>query len=194
MLLFFILASAAASVSAAPVRYTGIGTENPEEYVFTAAATGSLKAYFAGSTARFTNTLGLLVNGVESAISGLNTKKSKYGDVLNFGKVTKGDSLVFKINVLTTGDSYFSDKAMNSDNRNHIFSNDYAGDSKIPAGTYVAFEDKTVKNRTDWNYHDENFVFTNVATFIPQVPVPAAVWLFGSGLMGLVFSRKRKTL
>jgi hypothetical protein len=187
-----ILCMASTFANAAPVRYTDIGTVNAETYTFTANSTGLLKAYYAGSTALFTNTLGLLVNGIESEIKGLNTKSARYGDMLNFGSVTEGDTLVFKINI--TNDrgrqsEVFSDPLMNSDELNHVFSNSYVGDAKIPAGTYVAFEDKVLNS--NWNYFDLNFVFTNVRAQVNPVPVPAAVWLFGSGLMGLFMSRKR---
>jgi len=41
------------------------------------------------------------------------------------------------------------------------------------------------------NYYVEAFV--NVAE-IPEVPVPAALWLFGSGLLGLVGVSRRKKM
>jgi hypothetical protein len=184
-----ILTMTAATVNAAPVPYADIGVENPNTYSFTASVTGDLIAYFAGSTAGYTNTLGLIVNGIEVGLTGLNNKLSSYGDSINFGHVNAGDSLVFKLNVLTTGRSFFSDKTLNNDNVNHVFSNSFLGDSSIPAGTYVAFED--LNGGGNFNYHDENFVFTNVA--VSPVPVPAAIWLFGTGLMSLASFVRRKS-
>jgi hypothetical protein len=188
-LLVAILTMTAATVNAAPVRYANSGVENPDTYSFTASTTGDLIAYFAGSSASFTNTLGLIVNGIEVGLTGLNNKLSSYGDSINFGHVNAGDSLVFKLNVLTTGKSFFSDKTLNNDNVNHVFSNSFLGDSSIPAGTYVAFED--LNGGGNFNYHDENFVFTNVA--VSPVPVPAGIWLFGTGLMSLASFVRRKS-
>lgn len=188
ILLGLALILTATSVNASPVAYPNVGVENSDTYTFKAASTGDIIAYFAGSTASYINTLGLIVNGIDTGKAGLNNHTSHYGDMFNFGHVTAGDSLVFKLNVLTKGTNYFSDKGLNPDGVNHIFSNFYSGDSKIHAGTYVAFED--LKNGGDFNYHDENFVFSNVASTV--IPVPAAVWLFGSALLGLVGIGKSK--
>ena len=57
----------------------------------------------------------------------------------------------------------------------------------------VGFEDLLAIN---WgggepDYNDLTYLFTNVST--TAVPVPAAVWLFGSGLVGLIgIARKKK--
>jgi hypothetical protein len=183
-------AFAMSGANAAPVPYSNVGHQNMAPYSFTAAHTGNISAYFAGSTAGYTNTLSLLVNGIDTGIAGLNNHASSYGQVLSFGNVHAGDSLVFKLNVLTTGDKFYSDTSMNTDHVNHVYSNAYAGDSLIPAGTYVAFED--LRNGGDFNYHDENFVFTNVGTNVASTPIPAAIWLFGTGIAGLVGMNKRK--
>jgi hypothetical protein len=37
-----------------------------------------------------------------------------------------------------------------------------------------------------------NVTLNGVAAVVPEVPVPAAVWLFGSGLIGLVGVARRK--
>src|SRR5207248_9349367 len=57
-------------------------------------------------------------------------------------------------------------------------------DGTIPNGTFVSFEDLPNGRGyvSDWNYNDEDFVFTNVSA-TPSVPVPAAVW-GGIVLMG----------
>ena len=44
-------------------------------------------------------------------------------------------------------------------------------------------------------FTDANFAFdftTINATNVPQVPIPAAAWLFGSGLLGLVSIARRQ--
>jgi len=46
----------------------------------------------------------------------------------------------------------------------------------------------------DGVFTDPNFTLTMTATPVSAVPVPAAVWLFGSGLLGMVgIARRRKS-
>jgi hypothetical protein len=180
--------AASSTAFAAPAPYSAPGHLNATTYTFTAAHTGNLSAYFVDSTAGYSSDLGLNINGVDSGVWGLNDHTSHYGQLLSFGNVHAGDSLVFKIHVNTTGDTFFSKASLNPDGGiNHIYSSSYSGDSLIPAGTYVAFED--LFNGGDLNYHDLNFVFTNVAT---ATPIPAAIWLFGTGIAGLVSASKRR--
>jgi hypothetical protein len=184
--------TAAGSAFADAIPYPSSGTENAATYTFTAATTGDLTAYFLGTAASYTETLGLLVNGVDTAITGLNNQSSSVGDSLSFGNVTAGDTLTFYISVLTTGDTWYSNAASNSDGANHVYSTAYTGGvAGVPAGTYVAFEDLPASG-SDFNYFDETFVFTNVAT-TPAVPEPAnvALLLAGLGLMGFVARRRR---
>ena len=131
----------AAAAQAAPLPYGNPGTQNKTTYTFNAAADGDLIAYFAGSSAGYTNEIGLLVNGVDTGIYGLNDHTSAYGDSLNFGTVKKGDALVFVLKVLNPSNvgPWYSQPNLNSDGANHIFSAAYAGDGLVPAGTYVAF-------------------------------------------------------
>lgn len=165
------------------IPYPTPGVENPVTYVFTAAATGHIVAYFAGSTAAFTNTLGLRVNGVDTGIYGLNNHTTPLGTALDFGPVTAGDVLTFVMHNVSPGlGDLFSDPSLNGPydggvGHKHVYSTPYSGTGpvidSIPVGTFVSFEDLPAPNPPDWNYNDEDFVFTNVAT---TVPVPAAVW------------------
>ena len=41
--------------------------------------------------------------------------------------------------------------------------------------------------------NDESWAMDNLNVTVAPVPVPAAVWLFGSGLMGLIGVARRKT-
>jgi hypothetical protein len=182
-----VLAVSAMAAQAGPIPYPNAGTMNPVTYAFTAAGTGDVVAYFWGSTAGYTSTLSLLVNGVDTGIDGLNNHTSAYGDSLNFGTVNAGDSLVFRLNVLSTGDAWYSNTGLNYDGVNHVYSTDFAGDSSIPAGTFVSFEDLPFGG--DFNYNDEDFVFTNVHG---EVPEPISALLLGAGLLGAVAVRRQK--
>jgi hypothetical protein len=183
---------AAAAAQAAPVPYATPGIENKTTYSFNAAADGDLIAYFAGSSAGFTNEIGLLVNGVDTGIYGLNNHSSAYGDSLNFGAVNKGDSLVFVLKVIDPSNvgPWYSQQSLNSDGTNHVVSSAFTADGLVPAGTYVGFEDLPGTG-SDFNYQDENFVFSNISATVPE-PATLATLALGLGLMGALRRKARK--
>jgi hypothetical protein len=190
----FAVVLAASSARADSIPYPNEGVENPLLYTFTATADGDITAYFHGSGASFESVLGLLVNGVDTGITGLNNHTSAVGEMLNFGPVTAGSVLTFYINV-DSGDTWYSDKSLNADGTQHIYSTIFSGAGAIPAGTFVAFEDLNALDFTDFNYQDLAFVFTNTTTAVSQTPVPAALPLFagGLGMIGLLARRRRRT-
>jgi hypothetical protein len=183
--------SCALPAFAAPIPYSNPGTESSVQYQFTAAATGDVVAYFAGSDAANTNEIALLVNGVDTGIRGLNNHSSVYGAMLNFGTVQAGDRLVFKLVNTDPGTigPFYSDMSLNGDGMNHIYAANYGGDSFIPAGIAVGFED--LPNGGDFDYNDENFVFVNVAN-AAEVPEPASIALLLAGVAGIGASRRTK--
>lgn len=187
------MAATAGVASAALPNYPAPGTENPVLYSFTAASDGDILAYFAlnNVTAFNDEDLGLRVNGVDTAINGLENHSTSAGTSLNFGHVNAGDALDFYIRVFNSGDVFHSDRALNADGVNHVWATAYAGgDFGIPAGTYVGFED--VFGGGDHNYRDEAFIFTNVAG-APGAPEPAswALMILGFGAVGSVLRRRR---
>lgn len=170
--------------------YPSPGTVNPIDYSFTAASSGHVIAYFAGNGAGFTNLLGMLVNGVDTGIEGLNNQTSAIGDSLDFGLVNAGDVLTFKLRVTNTGDIFYSDRSMNGDGITHIYATNYAGgDFGLPGGTYVGFED--LNGGGDLDYEDLAFVFTNVRSNVPE-PAAWALMLAGFGLVGNAMRRRSK--
>jgi hypothetical protein len=179
------LFAVATSANASLIPYPTAGVENPVVYTFTAAATGDVTAYFYGSTAAYTNSLSMLVNGVDTGVTGLNNHTSAYGLALVLGTVNAGDVLVFRLNNISPGGigPWYSDPTLNSDGLNHVYSTDFGGDSFIPAGTFVSFED--LPNGGDFNYNDEDFVFTNVATSVPE-PTTLFLMALGFGMLILV--------
>lgn len=176
------------------IPYATPGKLNPTLYSFTALSTGTIDAYFYGSTASYENTISMLVNGQvtsESAAGLLNNQASSIGQVVNLGSVMAGDMLTFRLNVLSTGDVFYSDSTLNIDGINHVYATAFSGDigAHIPAGTYLAFED--LNGGGDKNYNDENFVFTNLTAAVPE-PKSYAMVLAGLGLMGTVAHRRKK--
>ena len=180
-----------ASASAAVIGYTTPGFENTASYNLVAAATGNVTAYFMSSDAQYVNELTLYVNGVPTNIQGLNNHDSSVGEVLDFGSVHAGDKLVFALRTLNPRGvaPVYSDSSMNADRLQHIYSTSFGGDGKIPAGTYVGFED--MFNGGDFDYNDENFVFTNVA-IQGEVPEPASLALLFAGAIGIGASRRAR--
>jgi VPDSG-CTERM motif len=197
------LALALAGVSQnamAQIPYPNSGTPNPTTYVFTAASTGDVVAYFAGSGASFDEQVGMIdtTTSIQSAF-GLDDHTSTVGQAFDFGAVTAGDTLVFVDQIETgsmNGDVY-SDPSLNgpwdgTPGDNHVYSTAAsAGEaySGSPAGTYVAFEDLPFP-QSDFNYFDDTFVFTNVAT--NSVPDSASTLaLLGGAMTGLAALRRR---
>lgn len=174
------------------IPYPNIGSYNVPTYSFTAETNGDIVAYFVGGIhADYQNKLGLLVNGVDTGIYGLDNHTSSVGDSLDFGSVSAGTSLVFILQNLTLGASAYSDPSLNLPydaisgmpnplGNNHIYSTTYTATSPffpgVPKGPYVAFEDIPFPG-ADFNYDDESFVFTNVVG-TTDVPEPGSVMLF----------------
>ena len=171
-------------------------------YTFTASHDGDITAFFAGSGASFSEVVGMTVNGIATGITGLNDQLSHIGDALVLGNVHAGDTIVFfdQISTQNTGDIWYSDPALNPiANEQHVYSTLYDGKSdllqiaKIPAGVYVGFEDLSILQGANFDYLDETFVVTNVATNV--TPLPASLPLFATGVGGmalLAWRRKRK--
>src|SRR5262245_40069189 len=98
------------------IPYPGVGFSNTATYTFTASTSGDIIAYYAGSTASYENQLGLMVNGVDTGIYGLDNKNpaTVLGTSLNFGHVNAGDTLTFILKNITYGGILaYSDPSLN---------------------------------------------------------------------------------
>lgn len=175
---------AAVAVQAAPDAYPTPGTEAPSTS-FVAASSGTLVAYYTGASGGFTNLVGARINGVDGAL-GLDNHTSAYGDKFVLGQVSVGDSLVFFIDVNAGAARYYSDKTLNADGVNHAWANAYAGDSLVPAGTNIAFED--LNGGGDFNYYDHSIVF-QIASSVPE---PTSWALMLGGMAGIALLRRRR--
>lgn len=67
------------------------------------------------------------------------------------------------------------------------------GNEALSSDSYFSVRDQTsFPFRTVLSYNFLNGEVTNASTNVSAVPVPAAAWLFGSGLLGLAGLRRKK--
>ena len=200
-----VLAGGASIARADVIPYPCCGY-NSTTYTFTAATSGEIDAYFAGSGASYDNEVGLLVGGVSTGIVGLDDHTSAIGQELDLGFANAGQTLVFVLVNNTLGEDAYSDPAMNlsydagpatgtTDGHNHVYSTPYTATdpvfSGVPVGTFVGFEDLPFPG-SDYNYNDETFVFTNVIVS-SGVPEPATWAMMMLGFVGLGFAASLKS-
>ena len=185
--------SAGASYAANIIPYPTPGTPiTLETYGFTALSNEEVKAYFWGANASDGDDVTMTVNGVPTGVFGLPNHTSSPGDEFDMGMVHKGDTIVFALRDATEGDLLYSVASMNADGFNHAYATPYdgtGGPAGIPAGTFVGFEDRLASQGSDFDYNDDQFVFTNVSSSIPE----ASTWamtLAGFGLLGYAAMRR----
>lgn len=168
---------------------TGV-TPNLYSYTYTVTSSGNVVAYYVGQSAWDTDYVGLHVNGVDTGALVLNNQTSATGDSYNFGHFNAGDTLTFKLYNESDNRTYFSDAALNPDGQVHIQTSQWTAQQGIPVGLLVAFEDRIIDGGPTTDYNDAKYVFTNVTA--SPVPVPGAIWLFGSAMLGFLGIGKKK--
>src|SRR6266446_3490908 len=162
------------------IPYPNSGTPNTASYAFTAAASGEIIAYFAGGGAAFDLQLGLLVNGVDTGVVGLDSKTSMIGQSLDLGHANAGDALTFVLHNLSVNKLAYSDPTLNvsydidgSVGHQHVYSTPYTATSpilgSIPMGTFVSWDDQAFPHSA-FSYNNLNFVFTTNG-----IPVPGPI-------------------
>jgi hypothetical protein len=184
-----------------PILYQNVGTENPLSYTFTATASGSITAYFLGSSAGFNDQIGLIDSTANTSNGTLiNSQTSVYSQSFNLGNVNQGDLLTFYmiVNNGSTVSTVYSNPALNASydgtatGTNHVYATTFGASPDylyIPSGTYIGFEDLPAPI-SDFDYNDESIVVTDVS--ITPVPEPGTIALFSIGLFSLAVYGKRR--
>jgi PEP-CTERM motif len=200
-----ILALGFSPLFADAIPYANVGQLAPDQ-AFTATSNGKITAYFYASSAADDDQIILWdkTSGARTAPS-LDSHSSAVGSSVSLS-VKAGDSLVFVLDDLTTG-QYFSSADYfgvaspanyNDDGYNHAYSTLYSGGfTGIPAGTYIGMEDLGVTGLkpltgSDLDYNDDNIVVTNVTSNPTPTPEPSTIILFGTGLVAAASALRRK--
>ena len=152
---------------------------NASALTFQAIEDGDIYGYFAGATAGYDSKLSLSINGIQSN-EFIHNHLSISGDEVNFGYAHAGDIIVFKLEVLTTGDTFYSTPSLNPDSLDHMR---YAQHDHF---LFLGFED--LLGGGDLDFDDNNAFFTNISA----VPEPEPYMMFLVALLLITLGMKRE--
>ena len=194
-----LLTTLATPAFAGVIPYPNPGVIAPQVTTY-ASSSGGVDVYYYGSTANDTDFV--QVYDVQTQYNSgeiLNNHATAVGTEITVGtgpgQINAGDQLVFFIE--SPDGSFGSIASYSEDGINHAYITGYSGGTVggtiVPAGLYVGLEDLYYPG-SDLNYNDDDFIFTGVSA--PSVtgvtPEPASLALFGTGLLGVVGTMKRR--
>jgi hypothetical protein len=179
------------------IPYPSPGTIAPT-ISLTAATTGDIVGYFYGASAGDTDEVQVCdttVGPADCSPLEFNNQLTPVGEMVDFLSVNAGDTLVITLDNLTTHTLLSSNPADSHDGVNHAYVTPYTGvgappiDSTIPPGTFIGMEDLEASQGSDFDYNDDQFVFTNVATSVTPEP---SMLILCIGLVGLLPVARRR--
>ncbi len=151
-------------------------------------------ASYLGTTAAYDNDLYLMLDsGGNSANDGdfsndvflFNNHATPVNTTFNLGSFTAGTELMFRLQVNSTGDHFYSGPASrNADGKPHA----RVQENWQPNTTLVSFEDLYDTPEHPGGYNDLSFSFTN--TTVSPAPEPESMLLLAFGLGGIWLRRK----
>ncbi len=186
-LLLLLFGASTSLVKADPITTTGSNVVSiGEDYT----------VYFEGFEAAYNSVSVYTGNNPDAAgnLTLFNNFTATPGQSVNIGFVPAGQELVFRLNVtetigpnVGTMRSYFSgDAARNPDGFLHTQITTFAGNSSIPRGLNVRFED-SFRYEIDTDFNDHRLVLTGTA-----IPEPTTMLLLGTGLAGIAAKMRRR--
>jgi hypothetical protein len=158
------------------------------------ATDGSVRAIYLGSDAGYFNSLYLdAADPIASMLPlFLFDKHTQVGTTTDLGWFSAGTELKFRLDVLNTGDSFFTGEGLlNPDGLPHALAVTRFDEDLRLFVTQVGFED--LLGGGDLDYNDINFRLTNVYDPLPDAtPEPSTLLLIGFGLacLGAILRRR----
>jgi len=154
---------------------------NANALTFKVLEDGEIYGYAAGSTAAYDSKLSLLINGVQT-VNYIHNHQTPIGTQIYFGFANAGDLIEFRLDVTTTGDTFYSNHLLNLDGVQHAQHTQYGN------LLYVGFED--LWRGGDFDYDDNSAYLSNVAAVVPE---PDAYMMVLVGLLLIAFSARATT-
>ena len=157
-----------------------------QDYRYTVAKDGMVSGFFGGQTAAYDSDLSLIAEGYPDTDRHISNHVAKLGEMTTFGWYEAGTELTFKLFVHDTGDTFYSNTAMNPDGMEHARAFQFA----LPNGSlsaftpviFMGFED--LLGGGDMDFNDSMAMFSNVIMVPVPEPSAIAMLLAGPGLLG----------
>lgn len=146
---------------------------------FKAQNDGEIHGYFAGGSADYMNLMSVVIGNNPMSPYNAFHNLSPIGKEINFGSAYKNEDVTFTLDVISTGNKWYSDAPRNPDGFNHLFYSSF----NLPDGTpalFVGFED--IRGGGDLDFNDSMAIFTNVSP-VPE-PEIYAMMLIGLTIIG----------